>query len=469
MQTSSPQTSKKLINTGDWVQIIALIISSIVFALSTTIGKLTVLPTLSSTLALLFNSNYWIQTYSTFLLGWAVSLGLKVFSERFEFEHWRYVFLLAFSLLGSVLVSALTIDMFSPYLTASALTLSHLSWWSWKKEFRESKEFNDKLAGSVTTLDNKILKAANDLTEIDSTVSTLHEVLNKMPNDSAFRAAARNYGVVSQIVTDFRSAVPVLSSKVNKVKSSADKESVLSEIATHDQEAISTINRVLESFCAIAEAWTHTSASYFEANVMLIEDTSELDTSIEHNQTAFDRGAFFFPANATLENLPTICQRVLSVFTEVGYFDQSRRKKKSLKPLLLPVDLFSKYDSISVPGAPSAYENKNVELINDVATIADSFSSYGDMQKKQIRSYFESQKGCGSVVSLPIPVPAVWKKDGEYLGIVNVYRPELGGVKNEHLFHQLCVPILYLLSDLLVFKLSLSSLRDKLGNTKVEK
>ncbi|MBW8184061.1 hypothetical protein [Shewanella nanhaiensis] len=444
----------------DKAQACVLVISAFVLLLLTALGVVTVLPSLTTTVNSWFDGNHWIASYSVFLFGWGVSLFLKLLSDRFQFEQWKYVFLLAFSLLGSVLVSALTVNTFSPYLMAAALTLAHLSWWSWRKEFNESKTFNTKLSdtvnsleGSLSTLDNKILEATSSLSQIDTTVNTLDQVINNMPNESAFKAASEIYGVTFKVATDLKNSLPILSKSVKNLGS--DRKKTKEALEKSDSEARDAINSTLESFCAIAEAWTQTTASFFEANIMLVEKSTDLDKSSAHNQEAFERGSCFFPSNASLENLSSICESVLSVFTDVGYFDESRRGSKKLKPLLLPVGVFAKYDAISVPGAPSAFESKNVVLINNVADIANTFKSYGDIQKNSISAYFDSQKGCGSVISLPIPM--TWSHGG-YFGVVNVYRPESGGVKNEHLFYQLCTPILYLLSDLLSYKLRLSSL-----------
>ncbi len=444
----------------DKAQACVLVISAFVLLLLTALGVVTVLPSLTTTVNSWFDGNHWIASYSVFLFGWGVSLFLKLLSDRFQFEQWKYVFLLAFSLLGSVLVSALTVNTFSPYLMAAALTLAHLSWWSWRKEFNESKTFNTKLSdtvnsleGSLSTLDNKILEATSSLSQIDTTVNTLDQVINNMPNESAFKAASEIYGVTFKVATDLKNSLPILSKSVKNLGS--DRKKTKEALEKSDSEARDAINSTLESFCAIAEAWTQTTASFFEANIMLVEKSTDLDKSSAHNQEAFERGSCFF--------LVTLRWRICHLFVRVCYLFLRMSATlmnldvvaKKLKPLLLPVGVFAKYDAISVPGAPSAFESKNVVLINNVADIANTFKSYGDIQKNSISAYFDSQKGCGSVISLPIPM--TWSHGG-YFGVVNVYRPESGGVKNEHLFYQLCTPILYLLSDLLSYKLRLSSL-----------
>lgn len=339
-------------------------------------------------------------------------------------KSWRYLAIIAFSIVGSVVVALITSEKSMPGIWALAIGLLHLGYWCWRREHIETSIYQ---------------------TSIKATTDRLERVANLMPNDIAFKVMGKEttaaYGTLSVL------------SKMSIFADNVEDKAFIAEKA-RDQ-----INKALESMCHIASLWTVSKARLFEANIMFVKSSDDIQ-SIDKLEEAFDRGKCFFPDMTSLENMPDMCNKVLHVVPELAINSEESGNKIDISPLLLPVGLKSTMHPGAIMGAPEAVESGVAKSIEDVQEIVDGLPrNYVDEQKKKIEEYFDGQNNCGSILSIPL---SITHSPDEVLGadenqnatvvvdaVINLYRPEKGLIKSVALFQDFTKPLVLLIGNLL--------------------
>ncbi len=360
----------------------------------------------------------------------------KAFTKTHTFFWWRYLSLLSFSLLGSVAVYLFTADTFSPIAAALVGFLVHVGFWTWNRELEQNESFNNSLSEANTTMRQQVNSLNNSLTKVQNIISL-------MPHENALKEMSEAYESISV------SGFALLNVKQQmKAFSANDYKQFVNEGAPEKlvKKVESSINSMLKNICSIAEVWTTENASSFEANIMLAKDTKAIDWQSD-DALAFKRGSIFFPYGCYQHTLTSIFSDVLVVQTSIGF--SSAKEDMTLNPLMLPATGYQ--EAFLVPGAPEAYVNKLPVQVDDVTEIASKVDVSKEKQQ-QIAEYFESQRGCGSVLSLPIPTSKHSSHSNQYCGVLNIYRPERNGVKSKTLFRYMCTPLLHELGNLLYLR-----------------
>lgn len=339
-------------------------------------------------------------------------------------NSWRYLAIVAFSIVGSVVVALITSEKTMPGIWALALGLLHLGYWCWRREHIETSIYQ---------------------TSIKTTTERLDRVVNLMPNEIAFKVMGKEttaaYGTLSVL------------SKMSIFADKIEDKAFIAEIA-RDQ-----IKKALKSMCHIASLWTVSEARLFEANIMLVKSSGEIK-ELDNLDKAFERGKYFFPDMTSLDNMPDMCEKVLHVVPELAISNEDSEDKVDISPLLLPVGIKSTIHPGIIKGAPEAAETGLIRSIENVHSIIDGLpNNYVDEQKRKIEEYFEGQDKCGSILSIPLAI--FHSPDKELVGdenqnstvtvdaVINLYRPEKGLIKSVALFQDFTKPLVLLIGNLL--------------------
>jgi|GEM_PF-2170552 len=339
-------------------------------------------------------------------------------------KSWRYLAIIAFSIVGSVVVALITSEKSMPGIWALAIGLFHLGYWCWRREHIETSLYQS---------------------SIKATTERLDRVVNQMPNEIAFKVMGKEttaaYGTLSVI------------SKMSIFADNVEDKAFIAEKA-RDQ-----INKALESMCHIASLWTVSKARLFEANIMFVKSSDDI-RGIDKLEEAFERGKYFFPDMTSLGNMSDMCNKVLHVVPELAINSEESGKKIDISPLLLPVGLKSTIHPGVIMGAPEAVETGVAKSIEDVQEIVDGLpGNYVDVRKKKIEEYFEGQSNCGSILSIPLSI--IHSPDEDLGGdegldttvtvdaVINLYRPEKGLIKSVALFQDFTKPLVLLMGNLL--------------------
>lgn len=339
-------------------------------------------------------------------------------------NSWRYLAIVAFSIVGSVVVALITSEKTMPGIWALALGLLHLGYWCWRREHIETSIYQ---------------------TSIKTTTERLDRVVNLMPNEIAFKVMGKEttaaYGTLSVL------------SKMSIFAEKIEDKAFIAETA-RDQ-----IKKALKSMCHIASLWTVSEARLFEANIMLVKSSGEIK-ELDNLDKAFERGKYFFPDMTSLDNMPNMCEKVLHVVPELAISNEDSEDKVDISPLLLPVGIKSTIHPGIIKGAPEAAETGLIRSIENVHSIIDGLpNNYVDEQKRKIEEYFEGQDKCGSILSIPLAI--FHSPDKDLVGdenqnstvtvdaVINLYRPEKGLIKSVALFQDFTKPLVLLIGNLL--------------------
>lgn len=311
-----------------------------------------------------------------------------------------------------------------PGIWALAFGLLHLGYWCWRREHIETSLYQS---------------------SIKSTTDRLERIVNIMPNEVAFKVmgqgTATAYGTVSIL------------SKMSNYAETVEAKAFIAEYAKIQ------IKKSLDSMCQIASLWTVSKARLFEANIMLVKSSDDIN-SIDKLEEAFERGKYFFPDLTSLENMSDMCDKVLYAVPDLAINSEKGVHQVDISPLLLPVGLKSKIHPGVIKGAPEAAETGVATSIDDVQRIVDSLpSNYVDYQKRKIEEYFKGQDNCGSILSVPLAIIHSpdeelddVEKHSDFVevdAVINLYRPEKGLIKSTELFQDFTRPLVLLIANLL--------------------
>lgn len=354
-------------------------------------------------------------------------------------KSWRYMAIVAFSIVGSVVVALFTSeDSFElPHIWALAIALMHFGYWCWHREHIETSQYQS---------------------AIKSTTESLERLVNTMPNEIAFKVMGKDtssiFGTLSML------------SKMSQLASGKDNNAFIAD-KSKDQ-----IKKALESMCQIASLWTVSKARLFEANIMLVKSSNEAH-KIPDAKQAFERGKYFFPDLTTLNNVSDMCGKVLYTLPELAINNEKDIEKVSIEPLMLPVELLSKTHPGTIKGAPESVETGITTSIEDINEIVTNLpANYVDKQKQQIEAYFDKQVNCGSILSVPLAI--VYSPEEEEIrrdeendeqvtnnvtvdAVINLYRPEKGLIKSPELFQEFTRPLVLMIANLLYLYITSTS------------
>lgn len=415
----------KSLSKWDWIILITFIVlfflswGSEVYDVSKA-EKSTVLPKISDLIEAEFAYKFLLISSLLVFLSTVVRFITNDSSDK----SWRYLAIVAFSIVGSVVVALITSDKSMPGIWALAIGLLHLGYWCWRREHIETSIYQ---------------------TSIKTTTERLDRVVNLMPNEIAFKVMGKEttaaYGTLSVI------------SRMSTFADELDDKAFIAENA-RDQ-----IKKALKSMCQIASLWTVSQARLFEANIMFVKSSGDI-MELDNLDEAFDRGKYFFPDLTSLDNMQDMCDKVLYVVPELAISNEESDSKIDISPLILPVELKSTTHPGVIKGAPRAAETGFSQSIEDVQEIIDGLpNNYVDERKKKIEEYFEKQSNCGSILSIPL---AITHSPDEDLGaderqsttvtvdaVINLYRPEKGLIKSVALFQDFTKPLVLLIGNLL--------------------
>ncbi|MCC2608015.1 hypothetical protein [Planctobacterium marinum] len=353
--------------------------------------------------------------YTVILL--ILSTVLRHATNNSKDKSWRYMAVMAFSIVGSVIVALITSNQPSdmPFIWALAFSLVHMGYWCWKREHIETSNYQTRIRETTTRLD---------------------KILNTMPKDEAFTAmgvgTATTFGMLSVITDMAREA------------QSDDEKRLVAESAREQ------IKKALASMCRIASLWTISNARLFEANIMVVTSAEDA-VNIPDAGDAFERGRYFFPDPCTLETLNLGCAKCLYLLPELA-INSKDGGEVLLQPIMLPVELTSETHPGVIKGAPEAIETGRVVSIHDVKEIIDNLpANYVARQKEAIQSYYDSQENCGSILSVPLEISSgPLKNKGQIVdAVINLYRPEDGLIKSPELFQEFTRPLVLMIANLL--------------------
>lgn len=364
-------------------------------------------------LGALVDTNFWLLlAFETEGLV-VMSVLLRAYTEKGEDKSWRYMAIIAFSLVGSVGVSAITSENIkdSPILIALAVSLCHFGYWAWKREHAETTAYQDSMK---------------------ETTDKLEEILNTMPDRDAFRIMAENTSSIYE--------------RTNVLSIMAENASSQKEYEVIKKGAKEQLGIAIRSMCHISSLWTVSDAKLFEGNIMVAVSADKVD-SIPNVAEAFEHGKHFFPDITTLANIADSCNRVLYVLTDLAV-NTTTQKMVGISPLLLPVNIKSENHPGSIGGAPRAVENGHVDVVKDIDELLSSLPpNFIGKQKEGISDYFERQVNCGSIISIPFAFKE--NEEGVVDAVVNLYRPEDGMIKSPILYEYFTRPLVTLIAQLL--------------------
>jgi hypothetical protein len=360
-----------------------------------------------------FDIFYWLKL--TGLSGALVFISIlfRNNTENSEDKSWRYIAILAFSLVGSVGVSIITSESVwdSTMLLALSVSLSHMGYWSWKREHVETSDYQE---------------------GIKETTKKLEEILNTMPDRGAFKIMADETSSIYAMTN----AITILAENATTV----DKHDEIVSIAKLQ------LKNALKAMCDISSLWTISEAKLFEANIMISISSDDIQ-SIPLYEEAFNNGRHFFPDLTSLKNISDSCESVLYVLTDIAT-NSKDGDEVDVKPLMLPVHIKSENHPGSIWGAPKAIETKFVSVIKEIDEVISNLPpNYVGNQLERIKEYFHRQVNCGSIISIPFTYEV--NQSTTVDAVVNLYRPEEGVIKSPELFASFTKPLVVLISQLL--------------------
>ncbi len=368
--------------------------------------------------------------YTVFLL--FLSTLIRHATKDTKNKSWRYMAIMAFSIVGSVIVALITHNepLSIPFIWALAITLLHLGYWCWSREYIETSSHQ---------------------TQIRATTLSLEHMIKIMPKEGAFNLMGESTSYTFSTLS-MLTKMAIFANNDND----DDKKSLTAELAKEQ------IRFALSAMCQIAALWTVSNARLFEANIMLLKSSKDAST-IPNAEEAFERGSIFFPDISALESLHLSCEKCLYVVPELAINDGKTEDEVNLKPLMLPVGLKSKMHAGRIKGAPEAAETGNIVSVSSINEILDNLPpNYVAEQKDKIRQYFNGQPNCGSILSIPLTIELSNESSGplrvgEKLSVnsksvnavINLYRPEEGSIKSPELFREFTKPLVLMIANLL--------------------
>lgn len=365
-----------------------------------------------------------------------VSTIIRHTTKSSDNKSWRYLAIIAFSILGSVVVSLLTLSKPSeaPFIWALTILLFHLGYWCWKREHIETSKYQE---------------------DIQSSTLRLEKIINTMPSELAFKVMGKN-------TSDIFEKYLMLYDMSTKTNEAEDKKFIKAEAKKQLQIA-------LRSMCQIASLWATSRPRLFEANIMLVKDSKNVD-EIPNVQDAFNRGKYFFPDLTTLKTISNSCEKCLYVIPELAINDEKQNIPVNVKPLLLPIGIKSEIYPGTIKGAPEAVEKGAIVSINDVNDIVCNLpANYVEKQKQEIQSYFDAQTNCGSILSIPLLCEYGNESNNiQSDAVINLYRPEKGLIKSPILFQDLTKPLVLMIANLLYLYLDTNITLNKSSDNPIE-
>lgn len=361
----------------------------------------------------LINITFWLTLAASIEILVLVSVALRVYAAKSDSKSWRYMAIIAFSLVGSVGVSIFTANENTnlPILIALAVSLCHFGYWAWKRELIETSTYQDKM---------------------ETTTDKLAEILNIMPDKMAFKKMAE--------------ATKEIYEETNRLLILDENAETADHYKEIRSDAKEWLGKAILWMCEISSLWTVTHAKLFEGNIMVAVPSDKIK-DIPNAKEAFERGKHFFPDITTLNNISESCERVLYILTDLAV-NTDPSEEVSVSPLLLPVNIRSENHPGSIRGAPRAIERCYVDVVKNIGELIDDLPpNYVGRQRDEIKQYFNRQFKCGSIISIPIAY-----KDSEGIevnAVINLYRPEEGIIKSPELYEYFTEPLVLLITQLL--------------------
>ena len=124
-----------------------------------------------------------------------LSLILRFSTQHKDQDSWRYLSIVTFSLVGSVVVALITAEnrLQMPAIWALAISLFHVGYWSWRREHNERVNYETKMENMTTDLTNYV---------------------NTMPKEDAFRLL----GETTKAKFNFLYTLDLMAKQVNSIE-----------------------------------------------------------------------------------------------------------------------------------------------------------------------------------------------------------------------------------------------------------
>jgi hypothetical protein len=377
-----------------------------------------------------------------------------------EFKS-KFLSIISFSLIGSLLVASATNSELSHVFFSMAIVSAHFGGWTLLLEVEDKNNFNEQLTENIKLLGKANEKLDTKLHKLEKTLDELDFTINKMPNKGAFKSASKAYLIARPTVISYYKDILTLIS--------SDEPLTNSRIQNLLKTTDVCLEGVLENLREIVESSSSQNTPFKSANIMLLRKASD-EALIKNYKNAFKNGRILFPDNSTLEELETFCDAVLCLEFEaidkltnhpIIKNKHARSYIKKKEELLLPVGIHSNYDSsMSIMGAPECCQRNHAVCVPDVAKIADNLE-YSVLHKQRINDYYK-ERPFHSIVSLPLPKTAESEQFNinNCIGVVDIYGSNPDRIKDLDVLYHLTVPLLHLTSDILKCKSELLSYKN---------
>lgn len=358
-----------------------------------------------------------------------VSLLMRFITQNKNQDSWRYISIVTFSLVGSVVVALITADNWleMPVICALAISLFHVGYWSWRREHNERVDYETKMENMTTDLTNYV---------------------NTMPKEDAFRLL----GETTKAKFNFLYTLDLMAKQVDSTEQQL-------KIAEYAKEQFKT---GLQALCQIASLWTISKTRIYEGNVMVAIPSSDAPNAPDAIQ-AFENGKYFFHDMTSLDTVEHCCEQVLYVVPQLTISIRSNNTVPNpTEPFMLPVGLKSTIHPGSIKGAPECVERNEVVSI-DIKEIESTLpDNYVGERLKAIKDYYKKQNDWQSVLCIPLHIKGLKNTADDFNngvnppanGVINLYRSEKGSVKSPELFYELTAPLVQLLENLLYLYLA---------------
>lgn len=358
-----------------------------------------------------------------------LSLILRFSTQHKDQDSWRYLSIVTFSLVGSVVVALITAEnrLQMPAIWALAISLFHVGYWSWRREHNERVNYETKMENMTTDLTNYV---------------------NTMPKEDAFRLL----GETTKAKFNFLYTLDLMAKQVNSI----EQQEKLAEYAKEE------FKKGLQALCQIASLWTISKTRIYEGNVMVALPSSDAPNA-PNAREAFENGKYFFHDMTTLDTVEHCCKQVLYIVPQLTTSISSNNSQPTpTEPFMLPVGLKSEIHPGSIKGAPECVEKNEVVSI-DINEIENSLpDNYVGQRLNEIKEYYKLQTDWQSVLCIPLHIKGLKNTADDFTngvnppanGVINLYRSEKGSVKSPELFYELTAPLVQLLENLLYLYLA---------------